>query len=465
MTKKKAIMGLWVGLVMVLLLAAVACRNSEDEEEKPAHFYFGLDTPPDGASDVDPRVLLHWSIWNNMQSVDEADLFFGTDATPPFKKKVRAQDSGYYRPGPLERNQTYYWRLSVSSPAASSKVHSFTVSRDRTVWTFQLPPGQSVYDVNVTPQVLGSRVFQRSEKSTYHSTFHCLDAASGSLLWTFDSDQAVNAAGIQAAGGEKVCFTDGKIYCLDAASGTLLWSAAPAKNYLGFSSPQVLGDRLFTYTNERISCLDAATGGEAWGSDRILCTSLAAGNGRVFVTTRDAGEANYLECLDAATGAVLWNKNFGTTSSPSHAAAADGRVFIGHDGRLYCLDARDGATIWEYYADDYAENPFAFDSTVLLAAGQDRYALLDAANGTELWQTGLQKTDYQHYTYMNGDPVVIGGAIMLADTSGYVYCIDMMDGGILWKYFVSTDMQGVACFGNRIYVTGDDEYLYCLDTE
>ena len=448
-------------LVTMLLMTAGACRDVDDEEEAPAFYTFILDTPPDGASDVDPRVLLHWSIWKDMKGVDDADLYFGDAPDPPFLKKVARQDSGHFRPGPLKQNRTYYWRLAVPAPPGASKVQSFSVGRDRTVWAFQLPPGQSYYDVNGTPRVLGSRVYQESEGGK----FHCLDAASGNWLWTFDANQGGSPAGMPPAAVEKIYYNSRKIYCLDAATGALLWSAAPANPNLGFRDPQARGDRVFTYTNERISCLDAASGAEVWGTDRAVCTSLAAENDRVFVTSRDAGEANYLECLDAATGAVLWNKNFGTQSSPSHAAVNIRHVFVGHGGRLYCLDARDGTAIWEYQAVEYAANPFAFDGKVLLATGQDRYALLDAANGIELWQTGLQKTAYQHYTSSNGEPVLVNGSLVLADMSGYVYSLDMMDGRILWKYFVSTDMLGAACFGKRIYVTGDDESLYCLNAE
>ena len=432
----------------------------------PAFYTFILDTPPDRASDVDPRVLLHWSIWKDMKEVDAADLYFGDALDPPFLKKVASQDSGYFRPGPLELDQTYYWRLSVSSPAASSKVHSFTVGRDRTIWTFPLPPGQSYYDVNGTPRVLGSRVYQESEKETNRSTFHCLDAASGNWLWTFDTNQGGSPAGMPPAAVEKIYYNARKIYCLDAATGDLLWSAVPANPNLGFRDPQARGDQVFTYTNERISCLDAASGAEVWGTDRAVCLSLCAGSERIFVTSRDAGEANYLECLDADSGAVLWNKNFGTTYSPSYPAAAGDRVFIGIGNRFLCLDSRDGEEIWEYQTVEYAANPFAFDDKVLLVTGLDRYALLAAATGKELWQTELLKTpERAHYTRMNGDPVLVNGSLVLADKSGYVYCLDMTDGRILWKYFVSTDMLGAACFGKRIFVTGDDETLYCLDAE
>lgn len=450
------------GLALVLVLAAGACRDADDDdEEEPPYYNFVMDTPPDGASDVNPGVLLHWSIWNGIHLANSADLYFGTDPNPPFRKYFSSQDGAYYRPGPLEWNTTYYWRLGVTSPAVTSAVQSFTVGRDRALWTYALPAGQSVYDVNGTPVVLGSRVYQKSEKAV----LHCLDAAMGSVQWIFSPSLAGSTAGSAPAAMEKVCFADNRIYCLNAASGALLWSAAPAKTYLGFHQPLLLGDRVFAFTEERISCLDAVNGGELWGSDRAKCSSLAAANGKVFVTTSDAGGGNFLECLAAETGAPLWSKGFGSERS-SKAAAGQQRVFIGHGNRLYCLAAGDGAPIWEYITDEYAANPFAFDDKVLVATMQDRYSLLDAASGARLWQAELLAIPGSgHSTKMNGDPVMVNGSLVLADSSGYVYCLDMMNGGISWKYFVSTDMQGAAGWGDRIYVTGDDEILYCLDSK
>jgi outer membrane protein assembly factor BamB len=459
--KKRTALALGVGLAMILLLAAGACRKIGDNEEEQAFYHFILDTPPDGATDVNPMVLLHWSISCNIDWGGDSDLYLGVTPLPPFLKRITWGESGYHRPGPLQPNQTYYWRLYVPSPPGSSKVQSFTVGRDRTVWSFQLAPGHSVYDVPGAPFVQGNCVFQNNEGGI----LQCLDASSGALLWTFQADQPRIQAGKPTAGVERFYQTYRNIYCLNAADGSLLWSAAPANPNLGFHGPLPLGDRIFTYTNERFSCLDPQTGVEVWGSDRSTCTSLLAETGRLFATTRDAGGANFLECLDPETGSLLWNRNFGSQSSPSGVAATASRVFIGHEKILYCLDARNGAPIWEYQAAEFAATPFIINGNVFLATGQDRYTLLNAVDGTELWQCGqLERTDYQHYTRWDGKPVLVNGSILQADNSGFLYAIDAATGEIRWHYFVSTDI-GIACFGNLVYVTGDDEYLYCLDTE
>ena len=464
MKKMPASLLLRSGLVLLLLLVAGACRDVQEGEE-PTSYSFILDTPPDGATEVDRRVLLHWSIWTNFELVDSARLCFGTSNPPPFLRWTSRQDSGYFRPGPLEPGTTYYWQLDIPSPAGTSPVRSFTVGSDRTLWTYMLPPGQSVYDVNGTPEVLGNRVFQRSEKGL----LHCLDAVSGALLWIFDSTQTGSIARSRMAAVERIYYNNGIINCLNAATGALLWRAAPPSNS-GYRPPLALGDRVFAHSNERISCLDAATGHELWGVDRVLCTTMAAAGGRVFVTTNSSvyyDGTNLLECLDAETGLLLWSRDFGKEfPEPREPAATDSSVYIGCGSRLYCLDAGSGTTRWEYAALERAANPFVLGEQLLLSEGQDRYALLDAASGARLWQAELLDTpERDHYTSINGDPVLLGGNIILADTSGYVYCLDAASGAMRWHYFVSTDLMGIAKWGNRVYVTGDDEYLFCIRTD
>jgi outer membrane protein assembly factor BamB len=462
--KERTAMALGIGLALMLLLAAGACRKTGDDEEEQAFYRFFLDTPPDGATDVNPMVLLHWSISCNMDWSGDADLYFGVTPYPPFLRKVTRGESGYHRPGPLKPNQTYYWRLYVPSPPGSSKAQSFTVGRDRTLWAYALPPGQSVYDTQPVPLVLGNRIYQTSEKNL----LYCLDAATGALFWIFDPSQATSMAKARPAAAERVYHSTGKIWCLDALTGAVQWrSVSPAAT--GYRPPLARGDRLFAHSNDRISCFDAATGSEIWGTDRVLCTSLAEAGGRVFVTTTTSvyGDGTtFLECLDAETGSRLWSRDFGTRfPPPRNPAAAASRVYVSCAASLYCMDAASGATIWEFAARERAGKPFVFADQVLLSEGQDSYVLLDAGSGVPLWRTTLINSAYQHYTSMNGDPVVVGGNLMLADWSGYLYAIDAATGEIRWHYFVSTDMQGIASFGNRVYVTGDDEYLYCLDTE
>lgn len=457
-------MALGIGLALMLLLAAGACRQTGDNDEEQAYYTFILDTPPDGATDVNPMVLLHWSIYCDMDWSGDSDLYFGVTPTPPFLKKSTRGESGYHRPGPLQTNQTYYWRLYVSSPPGASKVQSFTVGRDHTIWAYALPLGQSLYDAQPVPLVLGNRIYQKSEKSL----LYCFDAATGDLFWIFDPSQATSMAKARPAAAERIYLNIGQIWCLDALTGAVQWrSVSPATT--GYWPPLARGDRLFAYANDRISCFDAATGSEIWGTDRVLCTSLAEAGGRVFVTTTTSvyGDGpTSLECLDAETGSLLWSRDFGTRfPNPRNPAAAASRVYINCADRLYCLDAASGAVIWEYAALERAAKPFLFTDQVLITEGQDRYVLLDAGSGAPVWRTTLIKSIYGYYTDMNGYPVVVGDTLMLADTSGYLYALDAATGEIRWHYFVSTDMQGIAAFGNRVYVTGDDERLYCLDTE
>ncbi len=457
------------GLALLILIGTFACRVTGDDETK-VHYSFGLDTPPNGASDVNPHILLHWNVWSDSimtKVVEVAELYFGTDPNPPFLRLTYWNESGYYRPGPLQQNTTYYWRIAIPSSTATSEVQSFTVNRDRTLWTYTLPPGQALYDANETPFVLGDRVCQGNEKGVVH----CLDTATGSVLWIFDPAHLQAAVERRPAAVERFYFSyEKKMYCLNAASGALLWTAASLNPNLGFLGPVNAGDRVFTCTSDRIYCLDAFTGGEIWGIPRPSTppVSLTAAEGRLFLISQWSTEnfsPYFLECLDAETGRTLWTRDYGQKAWSGLPAVSGQRVYYGLDDRLACLDAASGTTIWEYITKESVAYPFTFGDRVLLAEGKGHCVLLDAGSGSLQWRTELIETPHFYWISYSGKPALVNGSLILGNNSGYIYAIDAETGAIRWHYFVTTGIGCPASWGDRIYVTGDDEYLYCLDTK
>lgn len=453
----------WAGLVVLLILAAVGCRNNEDQED-PGLFTFGLDVPPSGATDVDPRILLRWSIWNDFHRVTDSELYFGTDPNPPFLKKITSKDFDSYRPGPLKLNQTYYWKVAIPSPACESKVGSFTVTRDRTIWNFYLGRGQSVYDVAGAPMVYGDKVYQMGTNGNYY----CLEAASGKLLWTLPTNAFPVYGmkwGAMAAAGKVYLSANKLLYCLDALTGAVLWTAAsPDPNY-GWRDPLVLGDRLYCYINTGIYCLDAATGNKIWGFDRSMYTGICTENEKIFFGTKGQNDVLYMECLDAGTGSSLWKQDVGSTYIGSGPVVANGKLFLGNNHDLYCYNTQDGALNWKFASSDNVGIPFVFSGKVFVSPKNHHFMLLNASDGAVLWETETPQGYGWGYSNLNGAPVFVGNSLVFADVGGYVFCLDADSGSILWKYFVTPDMFGVALFGKQIFVAGDDEYLYCLNID
>lgn len=63
--------------------------------------------PADGAKGVSPDTELTWSGHENAVTYD---VYFGTESQPPF---VRKQTETTFDPGPLDWDQTYYWKIDT----------------------------------------------------------------------------------------------------------------------------------------------------------------------------------------------------------------------------------------------------------------------------------------------------------------------------------------------------------------
>jgi len=189
---------------------------------------------------------------------------------------------------------------------------------------------------------------------------HALDALNGDLLWNYKlpirttvrsglSSSAAVANGIVYIGN-----MDGSLYAFDEESGDLLWKyTSPASEYDDtaiFSSPAVSGDAVFIHaSNGDLYSLDALTGTLRWsytpGGDYSVYSSPAVSGGVVY---SGSGPKNTFFALDAATGAPLWNFTTGGSIMSSPAVAGDIVYFGSNDGRLYALDAATGAPLWNY---------------------------------------------------------------------------------------------------------------------
>lgn len=159
---------------------------------------------------------------------------------------------------------------------------------------------------------------------------HCLDAASGKVLWTHEYDCAYTVS-YPAGPRTTPVVSDGKVYtlgaeghlfCLDASDGDVLWSRELKKDYeiqapiWGFSaSPLLDGDRLICLVGGRGSVAVAFhkdTGKEIWRAlsamDPGYCPPMIyqAGGKRQLIIWRPES----LNGLDPETGEVYWTQPF-----------------------------------------------------------------------------------------------------------------------------------------------------------
>ena len=182
---------------------------------------------------------------------------------------------------------------------------------------------------------------------------------------------------------------------------------------LGYATPLLVGNRLYTFTRqgteEVVQALDAATGKQVWRTAYAAPFEMFAAtakhgpgpkstptfaNGRIFTF----GMSSIMSAFDAATGRQLWQKPVPAKQPQYHTAMSplvDGDRVIIHvggpgDTSLVAYDVATGAERWKWQGDSPA-----YGSPILAELAGTRQAILftnqymvgiASATGQLLWQ-------------------------------------------------------------------------------
>jgi len=277
------------------------------------------------------------------------------------------------------------------------------------------------------PTVAGGRVYlmDRRTQPAEGERILCFDAATGQPVWTFAYDAAYGKVGYPAgpracvsiAGGRAFALgTVGHLHCLDAATGKLLWKKDPAADYRvrvptwGIAAaPLVDGDAVIVQigASEEGACLvslDAATGKERWRAlgDRASYSApviIQQAGRRVLVCWTGDSVAG----LDPAGGKVLWQH----ATKPAKMVINVPTPVVSGD-RLFLSAFYDGSYMFRLRQD------------------QPQVELLWSRRGES-----ERKTDALHA--MISTPVFLGDHIYGVDSYGEFRCLDAASGDRVWE--------------------------------
>jgi outer membrane protein assembly factor BamB len=230
--------------------------------------------------------------------------------------------------------------------------------------------------------------------------FFAVDAAEGTVRWSFTTDHAIYAA--PQATNDTIYMTsfDHYLYALDRATGTQKWKADLGAASAG--TPAVADGLVYAATTfgHQLYAVDAATGAQRWTyatKDGVWGGPLARG-GVLYITDLSGN----VYALDAATGAEQWVVAPGAglptpppqsrVAMPASAAVTDLAVYVGdRAGNLYALDPATGATRWtKTLQGQLLTTPVVVDGDTLLVSiyqGQNLLVIYDvtATDAVEKW--------------------------------------------------------------------------------
>jgi outer membrane protein assembly factor BamB len=249
------------------------------------------------------------------------------------------------------------WRVATRGPVYASAavaqgiaaiasgdggVYGIGVADGAVRWQYSLPPGPSAF-----AQSPAATDGQRFFIGAWDRHVYALDAATGREAWRYAATpssmyySAAIAAPAVAGGRLFVPSNDNVLHALQPDTGAVLWTRTTTGDKFGYSSPAVVGDRLY------IGCL---------------------------------GDRGEVRCLAVDDGRDVWVAATGATIYESSPAVAGRRIAIGSvDGTLWLLGADDGAILGSYrfppghflsspaaepgriYAATFAEVVMAFD--------------------------------------------------------------------------------------------------------
>lgn len=252
-------------------------------------------------------------------------------------------------------------------------------------------------------------------------TFHCVNAADGKKLWTFDAQSGIYASANAHGSGESLRIIFGTdqamIFCLDGA-GKKVWEA-------------MAGDRI------------NSAPGIGWGL--------------AFVSGCDAK----LRGLRITDGSEQFAADL-PSISPGSPALLEDRVIVGTDGGHVVAIARDGSkTLWDYDAiKDSAmvyASPAVADGIAVVGARDRHLHAIDVNTGKALWTLPTRGD-------VDSSPAIAGGRVYVGSRDKKLYVVNLKTGEKLGEFTAGRAIIASPAIGGGVVVIGDTAGgIFCLE--
>lgn len=338
------------------------------------------------------------------------------------------------------------WSMFQHDPAHTGYTNTTGPTTNNVLWSYQTD--SKYFDSSCV--IFNNNVFIGL---MYHSTydeFLCLDAFTGALKWSYNTDGYIRSSPAVANG--RVYFGSSEIlYCLDIYTGAFQWS------YNGISlssSPTVVEGKIyFGSSGDQVYCLDAYNGNVLWSYtiDNAVIFSPAVVSGKVYIGSYKGN----IYCLDAYSGEFIWSYSVSMSSSPT---VVEGKVYVGsYRGCIYCLDAYSGDIIWNYMiGSSILSTPSVANGRAYFGSNNNMVYCLDALTGKPIWN------------FSTGDDVI--SSISVTDVMIYVgsfdckiYCLDAYFGDLNWNYNTGDIIRtSSSIYNGLLYVGSGNGKIYCF---
>ncbi len=289
-----------------------------------------------------------------------------------------------------------------------------------------VPVGETMpdpFDVYLSSPVVwkGAVYFGSGDGKVY-----ALDAASGSVRWTFATGDVVHASPAIADGRLYIGSWDSFFYALDAATGKEVWRFKTGEdhdthNQVGIQSSATVADGVvyFGCRDSNLYALDAATGAKRWvynNKGSWVIVSPIERDGKVYFATSDTAVMRVLKATDGTQIASMEFYQWPFFGSP---AIAGNTLYLGgQDGRLVAVDLTAWKQAWVFQTEGSKKNLPGFST----ADGHPDYEHVFGSNFYDDMVAGVSR---MHAVGMIlASPVVVGSTVFVGSTDGNLYALD-----------------------------------------
>lgn len=311
------------------------------------------------------------------------------------------------------------------------------------VWDFSLSDKGEEQLLGLRPVSDGQRVYA----ADHAGRVVALDAATGKLAWSVDTDEEFWADGLPFSAGPSVGegrvivgSLNGDVLALDAVTGEELWQINVDAELV--SAPLIDSGRVLVRTNDgRLLTFDAVTGNESWSTVRDLPLLTLRGqsqpaveDGKAYV----AWDSGHVSAINLATGTPLWEVAIGQPSGKTELEQIndiDGDVVVfgaeiyvaGHNTNLAALAIESGEVLWREEL-SAVRGPAVSYGSVVVTDIDSVIRAYDRLTGNSLWTQDVIRA-----RGVSG-PALWKDFIAVGDFEGYVHLFDRISGKMLARF-------------------------------
>ena len=361
------------------------------------------------------------------------------------------RNSEWPNPGGYASHAAYH--LALDGTAQAFKVDAVSGNTDDL--RLKSPPvvgGGRVFalgaelDVSALDAVTGKLIWRRSVAAADTEPNPGLTRFVGVRERTVEIEDGFGGGLAYANGRVFVTSGFGEITALSAETGDVIWQI---RNTVPFSNaPTIRAGRLYVVSRDsRLQVVSTEDGSRLW--EHLAITELAtvigatspAVDARMVVAGFNSGE---VVALNSLNGRVAWSDSLTsraiqiTPLSELNAIVGrpviDGdRVFaVSHGGRMVSIDMRTGERIWT--ADiGSIETPWILGDFILVLTMDGQLVCLSSAQGRVRWVSQLpafEDPDDREGRINWTGPILAGGMIYVASSTGEMLAIDPLSGAI-----------------------------------